>query len=204
MAGCGRYAAIHRWRYSSAAEPIRFRSICATPRSAASPNRTDCGSATAGFPRWGRWLLPAAAGSGCSGSGKKEATPPSPGENHGVCATAPLPHEDAARRRREARAMAALSHTNLALIFGAETWRGTPLLIVEYLEAGTLADRLRRGPLPVAEVTNLGMALADGLTRVHNAGLLHRDIKPSNIGFTADGVPKLFDFGVAKIVATPQ
>jgi len=100
--------------------------------------------------------------------------------------------------------MAALSHPNLALIFGAETWRGTPLLIVEYLEAGTLADRLRRGPLPVAEVTNLGMALADGLTRVHNAGLLHRDIKPSNIGFTADGVPKLLDFGVAKIVARSQ
>jgi len=115
-----------------------------------------------------------------------------------------LSHEDAARLRREARAMAALSHPNLALVFGAETWRGTPLLIVEYLEAGTLADRLRRGPLPVAEVTNLGMALADGLTRVHNAGLLHRDIKPSNIGFTADGVPKLLDFGVAKIVARSQ
>jgi hypothetical protein len=104
------------------------------------------------------------------------------------------------RLRREARAMAAVSHPNLAMIYGIEFYRGIPMLVVEYLAGGTLADRLRRGPLPWHDAVALGATLADVVDRIHGAGILHRDIKPSNVGFTAEGVPKLLDFGLARAV----
>lgn len=106
----------------------------------------------------------------------------------------------AARLSREARAIANVLHPNLALIYGAEQWKSTPLLIFEYLEGGTLVEPLRRGPVPLDEVIDLGTLLADALDRVHASLILHRDIKPSNIGYTADGVPKLLDFGLAAIL----
>ncbi|MDO8836071.1 MAG: protein kinase, partial [Vicinamibacterales bacterium] len=89
----------------------------------------------------------------------------------------------ALRLRHEARAMATLSHPNLALIFGLETWRGVPMLVVEYLRAGTLADRLRRGRLAPGDAVALALALAEAVGAMHRVGLLHRDIKPSNVGF---------------------
>jgi len=104
------------------------------------------------------------------------------------------------RLRREARAMAAVVHTNLATIYGAETWHGIPLIVFEFLEGGTLADRLRRGRLAWAEVLDLGITMADVLGKIHSIGILHRDIKPSNIGYTGEGVPKLMDFGLARIL----
>ncbi len=106
----------------------------------------------------------------------------------------------ASRLHREARAMANVLHPNLALIYGAEEWKGTPLLIFEYLEGGTLLDSLSRGALALEEVIDLGTVLADALDRVHGSGVLHRDIKPSNIGYTSDGVPKILDFGLAAIL----
>jgi hypothetical protein len=114
-----------------------------------------------------------------------------------------LPHlspEHAHRLRREARAMASLSHPNLALIYGAEMWQGTPMLMFEFLDGGTLADRLRSQAEPPARVVTVGIQLADALAHVHRAGVLHRDIKPSNIGFRLDGTPKLLDFGLAKVL----
>lgn len=105
------------------------------------------------------------------------------------------------RLRREARAMAAVFHPNLAVIFGSESWRGMPILVVEYLAGGTLAQRLKR-PMPPHEVLRLGAMLADALAHLHRAGLLHRDIKPSNIAFSREGAPKLLDFGLARLVGT--
>ncbi len=112
-----------------------------------------------------------------------------------------LSPEHAHRLRREARAMASLSHPNLALIYGAEMWRGTPMLMFEYLEGGTLADRLRARAESPRDVVLLGVRLADALAHMHCSGVMHRDIKPSNIGYRLDGTPKLLDFGLAKIVA---
>jgi serine/threonine protein kinase len=107
----------------------------------------------------------------------------------------------AVRLQREARAMARVRHPNLALIYGAEQWRGSPVLIVEYLEGGTVLDGLRRGPFSVDEALGLGIVIADVLDRLHSAGVLHRDVKPSNIGYTLAGEPKLLDLGLAAAFA---
>ena len=107
----------------------------------------------------------------------------------------------AERLEREARAMATVLHPNLALIYGAEQWRGSPVLIVEYLEGGTVLDSLRRGPFTVQETLGLGILIADVLDRLHGAGILHRDVKPSNIGYSLSGVPKLLDLGLAAAFA---
>jgi len=108
--------------------------------------------------------------------------------------------EDAMRLRREARTAAAVSHPHLASIYGIETWQGVPMLILELLEGGTLAQRIERERLSQTAVVDLGIAMADGLAQLHCADILHRDIKPSNIGFTRDGVPKLMDFGIARVM----
>ncbi len=98
----------------------------------------------------------------------------------------------------EAWAMADLSHPAVAQVYGIESWRGRAFLVVEYLAGGTLADRLRRGPLPEREAVSIAAALAAALAALHDAGYLHGDVKPSNIGFTAAGSPKLLDFGLAR------
>ncbi len=108
--------------------------------------------------------------------------------------------DDARRLRREARAMAAVGHPNVATIFAVEMWHQQPLLVVEYFSNGTLRDRLRRGPLEIDEALALGEQLSAGLEHIHQRGILHRDIKPSNIGFDAGGTAKLLDFGLAKII----
>ena len=108
--------------------------------------------------------------------------------------------EEAMLLRREARTAAAVSHPHLASIYGMETWRGTPMLVLELLEGGTLAHRVARGTLAAAETVELGIAMAEALAQLHAADILHRDIKPSNIGYTRDGVPKLMDFGIARVM----
>ena len=98
----------------------------------------------------------------------------------------------------EAWAMATVTHAAVAQIHAIESWRGRPFLVVEYLARGTLADRLRRGPVPLDEAVSIAVALGDGLGALHRVGYLHGDVKPSNIGFTSSGSPKLLDFGLAR------
>ena len=100
----------------------------------------------------------------------------------------------------EAWAMATVTHPGVAQIHGVETWRDRPFLIVEFLPGGTLEDRLRGGPLAPAEAVSVVVRLADALAALHEKGFLHGDVKPSNIGFTAEGAPKLLDFGLAHAV----
>ena len=98
----------------------------------------------------------------------------------------------------EAWAMAELSHPAVAQIHAVESWRGRPFLVAEYLAGGTLADRLEGGPVPEREAVSVAGTLAGALAALHEAGYLHGDVKPGNIGFTADGSPKLLDFGLAR------
>lgn len=108
--------------------------------------------------------------------------------------------DDAQRLRREARAAAAVSHPNLSLIYVVESWQGNPMLVMEFLEGGTLADRLLDRPLGIVETLELGIALSAALDKLHAANILHRDLKPSNIGYSRDGTPKLMDFGIARVL----
>jgi hypothetical protein len=105
----------------------------------------------------------------------------------------------ALRLRQEARSMARVLHPRLAMIFGCESWRGVPVLVLEKL-AGTVASRLG-APWGLREALEVGVAAAEGLEAMHGQGLLHRDVKPSNVGFSRQGGVKLLDFGIAHLLS---
>jgi serine/threonine protein kinase len=111
-----------------------------------------------------------------------------------------LSEEAAQRLLIEARAMADLAHPNIAVLYGAEIWRATPLLIMEYMAGGTLAAALQKKPMSPAAALPFMKALAAALVHVHRLNQYHGDIKPSNIGFTRDGVIKFLDFGLSRTI----
>jgi len=106
-----------------------------------------------------------------------------------------------ARFAREARAVAALTHGNVAAIHGVEEADGRTVLVLEYVDGETLADRLARGPLPVAEAVDAARQIASGLEAAHAVGVIHRDLKPGNVMLTRQDEVKILDFGLAKVPA---
>jgi hypothetical protein len=105
---------------------------------------------------------------------------------------------------REARAAAAVNHSNVAQVYSFGEYEGQYYLAMELLERGSLDDRiLKQGKLPEVEVLQIGALIAAGLRAAYQRGLLHRDVKPGNILFNEDGVPKIVDFGLAR-VQTPS
>jgi tetratricopeptide (TPR) repeat protein len=111
-------------------------------------------------------------------------------------------HQDSERVRRfehEARAAAALNHPNIVTIHEVGEWEGQPFIATEFVEGETLAQRLGRGPLSVAETTPVGAQIAAALAAAHQAGIIHRDLKPANIMVRADGSVKVLDFGLARL-----
>ncbi|HUK12907.1 MAG TPA: protein kinase [Thermoanaerobaculaceae bacterium] len=106
----------------------------------------------------------------------------------------------AERFEREAQAISALSHPGICTLFDVGEADGTHFLVMELLDGESLAARLARGPLPLAEALALGGAVAAALAAAHGRGIVHRDLKPGNIMLTRRG-PKLLDFGLAKLHA---
>jgi len=105
------------------------------------------------------------------------------------------------RLEREAKAVSTLNHPHICTLHDIGSQDGVDFLVMELLEGETLADRLRRGPLPLEQIAKVGSEIADGLDAAHRAGIVHRDLKPSNIMLAKSGA-KLMDFGLAKPAAT--
>ncbi|HYV28618.1 MAG TPA: serine/threonine-protein kinase, partial [Candidatus Eisenbacteria bacterium] len=91
------------------------------------------------------------------------------------------------RFEREAKALATLNHPNVAAIYGFETDYATHFLVLELVEGETLAERLRRGPLPVKEALTVGRQIAEAIQEAHEKGIIHRDLKPGNVKVTPNG-----------------
>ncbi|MCE7000759.1 serine/threonine protein kinase [Saccharothrix sp. S26] len=104
------------------------------------------------------------------------------------------------RAAREARIAARLRHPNAVTVHDVVEDDGRPVLVMEYLAARTLADRIARGPLPAEQVTGIGAQVASALAAAHAAGIVHRDVKPGNVLLTEDGTAKITDFGIARAV----
>jgi serine/threonine protein kinase len=110
---------------------------------------------------------------------------------------------DAERLQRfevEAKAAAALNHPNILAVYQMGTYAGVPYLVSELLEGKTLAETVRRGPLPLRKAIDYGVQIAHGLAAAHEKGIVHRDLKPDNLFVTKDGRVKILDFGLAKLV----
>lgn len=111
-----------------------------------------------------------------------------------------------ARFEREARVLASLSHPNIAAIHGIEdvTAAGeqVPVLVLEFVAGGTLAERLEAGRVPLDDAIPIAVQIAEALEAAHERGIIHRDLKPANVQVTADGTVKVLDFGLAKALDT--
>jgi serine/threonine protein kinase/DNA-directed RNA polymerase subunit RPC12/RpoP len=99
----------------------------------------------------------------------------------------------------EAQSIAQLNHYHIVQVYDYGHDSQGPYLVLEYVDGGTLADKLKSGPMPIEDGIRIICQVCDGLSKAHAAGIIHRDIKPANILLTADGVPKLADFGLARV-----
>lgn len=109
---------------------------------------------------------------------------------------------DLQRFLAEASATARLEHPHIVPIYDVGDVEGRPFFSMKYIEGETLADRLRRGPLPQREAASLVAELARAIAFAHRQGILHRDLKPSNVLLAKDGSALISDFGLAKRVGT--
>src|SRR6202140_2288523 len=101
------------------------------------------------------------------------------------------------RMEREGRAISSLNHPHICHLYDIGSQDGTDYLVMEFLEGETLAERLRKGAMPLNEILKIAIAVAESLAVAHRQGIVHRDLKPGNIMLTQGGA-KLMDFGLAK------
>src|SRR5713226_8752367 len=105
------------------------------------------------------------------------------------------------RFQREAKMLASLNHPNIATIHGLEQSGGTSYLVMELVAGETLAERVKAGPVSVAEALKIAVQIAEALEAAHEKGVIHRDLKPANVKVTPEGRVKVLDFGLAQAFA---
>jgi serine/threonine-protein kinase len=109
-----------------------------------------------------------------------------------------------ARFEREAKLLASLNHTNIATLYGLEEQEGQRFLVMELAEGETLAQRIKKGPIPVDDALPIALQIAEGLEAAHEQGIIHRDLKPANMMLSPEGLIKILDFGLAKAWAPEE
>jgi eukaryotic-like serine/threonine-protein kinase len=102
----------------------------------------------------------------------------------------------------EARTTARFNHPNIVTVYGAGIHLARPYIALEFLDGGTLRERIAAGPIPVREVMRLGRAIAEALAEAHRNGIIHADLKPENVVVPRDGRPRVVDFGVSRLIGT--
>src|SRR5215831_10833881 len=102
------------------------------------------------------------------------------------------------RFQREAEVLASLNHPNIAAIYDFQEAEMARFLVLELVEGETLAERIRRGAIPVEEALDIAKYICEALEAAHEKGVVHRDLKPANVKITPDGKVKVLDFGLAK------
>ena len=108
--------------------------------------------------------------------------------------------ERRARFEREAQSIAALSHPNIVTVYSVEEAEGALFLTMEYVEGKPFTDLIVKAGLPLSQILNVAIPLADAVSAAHQRGITHRDLKPANVMVTADGRVKVLDFGLAKMM----
>jgi serine/threonine-protein kinase len=109
-------------------------------------------------------------------------------------------HQDRMKRFvQEAKSASALNHPNIITIYEIEQIDSVNFIAIEFIDGETLRQRLKNGPLKLAEVLDVAAQIASALSAAHAAGIVHRDIKPENIMLRRDGIVKVLDFGLAKL-----
>ncbi len=113
-----------------------------------------------------------------------------------------LNRERLSRFQQEARSASALNHPNIVTIYELGQADATHYIAMELVRGTTLRQRLGSGPLPMRKAIEFAAQAADGLAKAHDAGIVHRDLKPENLMVSEDGLVKILDFGLAKLVLT--
>ena len=109
--------------------------------------------------------------------------------------------DEASRRRfvAEARAASGLTHPGIVPAYDVVDDPASPAIVFQHVDGQSLAERMRRGPVPIAEAVRIASQVAEALDHAHRAGVVHRDVKPANILLDADGRARLVDFGIARV-----